>query len=232
MPPQHASSQSKAPCITAEAERILKRVGLFQNPYFEQLKNGGMNLEQFRKTHEQFYFAVVFFSRPMAALLGRIPNAQDRLNILHNVLEEHGDMKTEAFHANTFQKFLSSIGSIAALDDLTLWPQIRAFNSVLTTACAFDELEVGISCMGIIEMAFADISTIIGKAVIERGWVKELVHYKLHAEIDKRHAEEFFCIIEKQWESRQYLIKQGLELGAYIFDRLYRDLWESVIQEG
>jgi hypothetical protein len=103
-------------------------------------------------------------------------------------------------------------------------PQIRAFNSVLTTACTFDEVEVGVCCMGIIELAFADISAIIGKTVVQRGWIleKDLVHYKLHAEIDTRHAKEFFKVVEKQWENpqKQYLIKQGLELGAYIFDRL------------
>ncbi len=81
--------------------------------------------------------------------------------------------------------------------------------------------------MGIIELAFADISAIIGKAVIDRNWVKEedFVHYKLHAEIDARHSEEFFCVIEKSWDEpkRLHYIKQGLEFGAYIFDRLYRN---------
>lgn len=217
-----------APRVTAHAASILKRSNILQNPYFEQLKNGSMSLEKFQRTQEQFYFAVIFFSRPMAALVGRIPNARDRLDILHNVLEEHGDMNEDDFHATTFKKFLASINSTSTLEDLTLSAPVRAFNSVLTTSCTFDELEVGISCMGIIEMAFADISAIIGKAVVERGWVseKDLVHYKLHAEIDTRHAEEFFCVVERSWDdtNKQHFIKQGLELGAYIFDRLYRDL--------
>jgi pyrroloquinoline-quinone synthase len=217
-----------APRVTQYAASILSRVGIFENPYFKALRSGEMDIEQFRRSQEQFYFAVIFFSRPMAALVGRIPNAKDRLDILHNVLEEHGDMNEDDFHATTFQKFLGSIKSNVKLDDVTLSPQIRAFNSVLTTSCTFDEIEVGIGCMGIIEMAFADISAIIGKAVVERGWIKqeELVHYKLHAEIDHRHAEEFFRVVEKHWDDtkKQYFIKQGLELGAYIFDRLYKDL--------
>ncbi len=55
---------------------------------------------------------------------------------------------------------------------------------------------------------------------------KNLLHYKLHAEIDTRHAEEFFCVVERSWNdpTKQYFIKQGLELGAYVFNRLYRDL--------
>ena len=113
------------------------------------------------------------------------------------------------------------------------WPALRAFNSVLTAACVLDELEVGVACMGIIEYAFADLSAIIGRAVVRQGWVAEdrLVHYKLHAEIDKRHAEEFFAVIEPRWDNpeRRYYVEQGLELGAYAFDRLYRDSYEAVV---
>ena len=91
-----------------------------------------------------------------------------------------------------------------------------------------DELEVGVSCMGIIEYAFAGISSVIGEAVVANGWVSEerLVHYKMHAEIDERHAEEFFAVVEPAWENedRGYYVEQGLQLGAYVFDRLYRDL--------
>lgn len=82
--------------------------------------------------------------------------------------------------------------------------------------------------MGIIERAFADISALIASEVVERGWLEEenLYHYKLHANLDIQHAEEFFAVIERFWdnEKKQYFIKQGLELGAYIFDRLYKDL--------
>ena len=90
--------------------------------------------------------------------------------------------------------------------------------------------------MGIIEYAFAGISAVIGQAVVDRGWVsrERLVHYKLHAEIDERHAEEFFAIIEPAWDQpdRRDLIEQGLRLGAYIFDRLYRDMYAAGQEAG
>ena len=223
------TQSSAAPRVTAAADAILRKIGILQNPYLESLANGTMSQECFRRSQEQFFFAVTFFPRPMAALVARIPSPRARLDILHNLLEEHGDFKEEEFHHTTFQKFLRSIGSQPEkLDALTLWPAVRAFNSVLTASCLLDELEVGVACMGIIECAFAGISASIGKSVVERGWVKseELVHYKLHAQIDQRHAEEFFAVIESRWDDKhgRYLIEQGLELGAYIFDRLYRDL--------
>jgi pyrroloquinoline-quinone synthase len=214
--------------VEAYANATLKKVNIFDSKYFSSLRDGSMSLEDFRLSQERFFYAVLFFSRPMAVLVARIPDGRDRLDILHNVLEEHGEMSEAEFHSSTFQKFLQSIGSVADFENGVVSPQVRAFNSVLTSSCTLDELEVGVACMGIIELAFSEISAIIGKAVVDRGWVRnaDLVHYKLHAEIDTKHAADFFRIVERLWENkeRQYFIKQGLELGAYIFDRLYKDL--------
>jgi pyrroloquinoline-quinone synthase len=223
------SQPSRAPCVTARADAILKRMKILHNPYLEALVDGSMTIECFRRTQEQFFFAVTFFPRPMAALVGRIADPRQRLDILHNLVEEHGEFQEQSFHHTTFQQFLRTLNSQPEkLSTVAVWPALRAFNSVLTASCVLDELEVGVACMGIIEYAFAGISAAIGKAVVDRGWVEadRLVHYKLHAEIDERHAEEFFAVIEPLWsdERRRYYIEQGLELGAYIFDRLYRDM--------
>ena len=219
--------------VTARANDILERSGIAANPYFRDLRSGAMTLDAFRRTQEQFFFAVTFFPRPMAALVGRIPDPKQRLDVLHNLVEEHGEFQEQRFHHTTFQQFLRTIGGDPdTLDDLMIWPEVRAFNSVLTAACVLDELEVGVACMGVIELAFSDLSARIGRAVVERGWVaaEALVHYKLHAEIDERHAEEFFAVVAGAWQSgsRRYFVEQGLELGAYVFDRLYRDLHAAV----
>jgi pyrroloquinoline-quinone synthase len=96
-----------------------------------------------------------------------------------------------------------------------------------------DELEVGVGCIGVIERSFADISREIGRAVVDRGWVQadKLAHYKLHAEIDRRHADEFFAVAEPRWDDSRarYNIEQGVRMGAYIFDRLYTDLLRAAV---
>jgi pyrroloquinoline-quinone synthase len=220
---------SRAPRVTARADVALKAVHILDNPYLTALRDGRMSLEGFRRSQEQFFFAVTFFSRPMAALVGRIPDPKQRLDILHNLVEEHGEFSESACHHNTFLNFLRSVGSgVTGIDSLKIEPALRAFNAVLTAGCVLDELEVGVGCMGVIEYAFAGISAAIGQAVVARGWVRadDLVHYKLHAEIDERHAEEFFAVVEPRWDEplRRHFIEQGLDLGAYVFDRLYRDL--------
>ena len=223
------SEEPRAARVTARADCVLEKSGIWRNPYLQALQDGSMTLESFRRSQEQFFFAVTFFPRPMAALVGRIPNPKARIDILHNLVEEHGEFNEELFHHTTFQRFLRSIGSEPEkIETAAPSPAMRAFNSVLTCACVLDELEVGVACMGIIEYAFSGISAIIGQAVVQRDWVRQedLVHYALHAQIDKRHAEEFFAVIEPSWDdqARRYFIEQGLELGAYVFDRLYWDL--------
>lgn len=231
------SEASRATRVTARAERILEQSGIRRNRYFQALEDGTLSLEEFRRSQEHFFFAVSFFPRPMAALVGRIPNPKQRLDILHNLVEEHGEFVEKQFHHTTFQQFLRSIGSDPKkVEAQPLSPALRAFNSVLSCACVLDELEVGVACMGIIEYAFAGISATIGRAVVQRGWIRQrdLVHYALHAEIDERHAEEFFAVIEPRWAepARRYFIEQGLRLGAYTFDRLYSDLYALAKDSG
>jgi pyrroloquinoline-quinone synthase len=219
---------TRAPNVTAAADAILERAGLMRNPYLMALADGSMSLESFRKSQQQFFFAVRFFARPMAALVSRIPDPAARLNLIHNIVEEHGDFHEAQFHQNTFANFLTSIGA-SRPDPQQIQPAVHAFNSVLMGACANDEADIGICCLGIIEQAFAELSAMIGKAVVDRGWVPadNLVHYALHAELDVRHAEEFFILVEPHWSdtARRALIQQGLELGAYSFDQLYRNLY-------
>jgi pyrroloquinoline-quinone synthase len=220
---------TRAPNVLAAAQGAFSKMQFQRNPYFTTLHDGTMTLLEFQRTQQQFFYAVTFFSRPMAALIARIPDPKLRLDILHNLVEEHGDFQEQFFHHTTFQQFLSALGvDPSTLDALSLWPEVRAFNSALSTSCMLDELEVGVACMGIIEFAFSEISATIGQGVIARQWIApdNLVHYKLHAEIDLRHADEFFAVIEPAWSNpaKRYLIEQGLAMGAYIFDRLYRDL--------
>jgi pyrroloquinoline-quinone synthase len=215
--------------VALEAEAVLSRVDFSTNPYLRDLSEGRSSLAEFQATQAQFFFAVEFFSRPMAALVGRIPDPIQRLDILRNLIEEHGEFEQGDFHVSTFKAFLRSIGvDPAQLRSLAVWPELRAFNSVLLSSCVHDELEVGVACMGIIEQAFATVSDSIAKSVVGLGWVSadELTHYQLHSEIDARHAEEFYRVVEPSWEdpARRYYVRQGLELGAYVFDRLYRDL--------
>lgn len=221
-----ATTEPRAARVTAEADAVLDRTGLLRHPYLRSLADGTLPLPRFRASQEQFFHAVRYFPRPMAALAARLPDPADRLGILHNLLEEHGDLQPSGFHVTTFSAFLRSIGGAAPdRPDSPYAPFVHAFNLTLMAACTAEETEVGLGCLGIVERAFASISAQIGQGVVARGWVAPaaLAHYTLHAELDLRHAEDFFAVAEPAWDDdrRRRLVVMGLEVGAYAFARLY-----------
>ncbi len=227
-------AKSKTHPVEVRANEILEKVGIMSNAYFQALESGQLSKEAFAASQEQFYFAVSFYSRPMGILIARLPDSEKRMDILHNMVDEHGDFDNEKSHQSTFQRFLRSLGR--KVDRHTpVSPAVHSFNSVLTSVCAFEEIEIGICCLGVIELAFAEISAKIGKATVERGFVsaEDLVHYTLHAELDAKHADDFFTLVHQQWKrpTRRVHIEKGLELGAFIFDRLYSELFLYGLQK-
>jgi pyrroloquinoline-quinone synthase len=224
------SGVSTARNIVMAAEELLRNRPILTQSYFTRLQEGRMGLAEFSNTQQQFYFAVRFFSRPIAALVARCPDSAARMDLVHNLAEEQGDFTPAQAHDRTFLRFLASIGvNPGRTEPILEGPAVRAFNCALMGACQNAELELAFGCLGIIEHAFADISASLGRAVVARGWVAkgDLVHYNLHAAIDKRHAEEFFAAVEPAWQSdprKQGMVRQGLALGRHIFARLYEDL--------
>ena len=83
-----------------------------------------------------------------------------------------------------------------------------------------------------IEKMFTKISSRIGQAVIKRKWIdqEKIEHYKLHEELDTKHAQDFFDVLAEPWkrsEEDRYLIEQGLFLGAYSFNQLFTSLYHA-----
>lgn len=209
------------------------RCAVAENPYFVALRDGSFAREDFIETQVQFLFAVVFFSRPMAVLAGRLPRPEQRLALLENVHDEHGEGNLSLSHERTFLALLRAFGvSPDDVDARALWPEVRAFNTVLGGLCFADDCLTGLAALGIIEDLFSGISGRIGGAIVERGWLGagELVHYDAHEALDVSHAEGFYRVIEGPFAAHPrhaYQITQGLELGAYAFLRMYEDLYRA-----
>ncbi len=224
-----------APTSLDEAIRtVLDEIDHGSNPFFVALNDGSFERDDFVETQVQFYFIVTFFSRPMAAVAARIPDAKARVEVLRNVWEEHGEGDLSLAHGATFAEFLRRLAGIEACDlgERALWPEARLFDTALSGAAALDEHLVGVAMLGMIERMFVDISGWIGRAVVERGWLPadQMVHYNLHEGLDVKHAGDFFDVLRPRWErdpGSRYTIEQGLRLGATAFDTLYRGLYRA-----
>jgi pyrroloquinoline-quinone synthase len=220
-----------------EAVRLLAATPLIMNDWFTGLSLGTMSREDFSRSQRQFFFAVGFFSRALAALVVRLPGSEDREVLVHNLSEEHGldeaepvaGFRAHLAHDRTFLAFLESLGvTRSEMKREVARPAVQAFNLALYGACSMESQGFAFCALGIIEYAFSDISALIGRRVVEQGWVAadELVHYNLHAEIDKRHAAELFEAAER-WEKcaePSVAMLSGLKFGHHIFNRLYMDL--------
>lgn len=212
-------------------DRVLAETDYLQNPYLVALRDGSFAKDDFLETQIQFYAAVVFFSRPMAAVAAKIPSARQRVEVLRNVWEEHGEGAEDKPHGQTFLTLLHRLGGIrsADIERRPLWPEVRMFNTTLVGACVMDEYLVGTAVLGMIERMFADISAALGQGIVDRGWLPpdRVIHYSLHAELDIKHADDFFAVLEPAWPTERYYIEQGLRLGAHAFDTLYRGLYAA-----
>lgn len=220
--------------LTQLIDTVLDESNFRKNPYFLTLRNRSFSKDDFMETQIQFFYAVIFFSRPMAALAAKIPTPELRLEVLRNVWEEHGEGDLQRVHGATFTEFLKRLGNIMPddIESRALWPEIRAFNTTLTATCVLDEYLTGVGMMGIIERMFAEISSWLGNEIVNCGWITKssLIHYTLHEEIDVKHSQDFFDILEHSWDKSpedKYAIEQGLRLGAYVFNRLYEDLYHA-----
>lgn len=203
------------------------------HPYLRALADGSFDREDFVETQIQFFHAVVFFNRPMAILAGRVPRPSMRLGLLDNVRDEHGGGDLGAAHEATFLTLLARLGAPRdAVAQRALWPEVRAFNTVLTGAAVMDDVPTALAALGVIEDLFSGISARIGRGILQRGWLgpEDLVHYTTHEALDVRHAADFYDVLAPLWgrgPRDRYAITQGLELGAYAFLRMYRDLYEA-----
>jgi pyrroloquinoline quinone (PQQ) biosynthesis protein C len=178
-------------------------------------------------------FAVVFFSLPMAVLAGRLPRPEMRLSLLRNVDDEHGAGDLRFCHESTFLLLLERLGvPLTDIERRALWPEVRAFNTMLAGLTTLDDAFTGLAALGIIEDLFATISSLLGQGIVARGWLEEerVVHYQTHATLDVDHAEGFYRELDRPYQAHPrhaYQIEQGLELGAYVFLRMFEDLYRS-----
>ncbi len=213
-------------------DTILVETKYNENPYFTALQNKEFLKSDFIESQIQFYFAVTFFSRPMAALAAKIPDQKLRIEIVRNVWEEHGQGDTSKIHGTTFIELLKRLDNISPsdIDTRVLWPGVRIFNTTLVGACVLDEYLIGVGAMGMIERMFCDISAWIGQGIVQNGWIseKDMIHYNLHQKLDIKHSADFFNVLQPSWDKspeNQYYIEQGLRMGAEVFNYLYYSLY-------
>ncbi len=204
-------------------------LGTLEGPYFRFIEDEPAALAGFRRSQIQFLFAVRSFPRSLAYLAARIEDSAARLALVRNLWEEHGEGDPSGFHVLTFDAFLRRLGVDGAqIDAATPGPEVTAFNVALHGLAVAENLPVAASALGMIEFMFSSISARLAEVALARGWVERdrMIHYDLHSKLDVEHASELFEVVRSSWrtEEGRAEIARGIDLGGYLFDRLYEDL--------
>lgn len=222
--------------INQYLDSILDDIKFFLNPYFKNLKNGDFEKIDFIETQIQIYFVISVFPRLLSDLIKKLPEGTARMNIIQNLYEghvEHQNMHSVEDDRTLLMLFLNKLGmSKEEINKRALWPESRQFIMTGRGTCALDTYIVGAAFLGAIEYMFLSVAKWTEFSLVDRGWLseKDLLYYANHEKLDKKHAQNFFDLIEKRWEDSEvdkYYIKQGLLLGAFAFNDLYAHLYED-----
>ncbi len=212
-------------------EHLKQAHPLEAHPYFVALNRGHFSKEEFIEGQLAFYNAVRHFSRPMFLLAARLSDYPQRWVVLENIIEEHGAGRFELSHGASFVELLVALGcSEERINGYRPLNCVEVFNLTLDALCGTSDWRAGAAALGIIEARFAEISSCIGAAIVNRGWLseKELRHYSLHEALDLEHACAFFELVAPEWPEHRGEIIRGLEVGQFVFLELYRQIFDHV----
>jgi len=200
-----------------------------KNQYFSKLIKGNITFENFQRSQLDFYDAVIFFTRPMFVIASKLNSYQQRLIILNNIMDEHGDGELSETHGETFKKYLLSLGILKK--EIHRRKQNEAatfFNVSLEEKAKKKSTCFSLAMMGIIEDRYATITKILSEHILKNHWLsqKTLTHYKVHEDLDVEHAESFYKLIRNHWVNleKRTQIKEGLVFGNDLILNLYSNL--------
>ena len=197
--------------------------------YFKSLGNGTMSFDVFKKSQTNFYSAVCYFSRPLFVLCSRMNSYSERLKIIENIFDEHGNGEIDKAHGKTYKQYLINLGvKEQKIKENEFHISVKNFFSKVDDVVRNDDPQKAIAMYGIIEDRYTIISSIISKTLLKNNWLDEskLAHYLVHEEIDMYHSKLFYDLIEKRWyeQSSNIHIKEGLNIGNKLILKLFNEL--------
>lgn len=176
------------------------------------------NQAEYLRSQVPFFFAVQAFPRFLAKLASQIDSSEDRLLVIENLWEEHGNGDKKSFHTETFNKFLMAMGWNGEYHK-NPWVSEWIFK-VLSKDMSAGTYAAYLSG---IEYAYAPISQTIADHVKTLELVLPQSHYSVHSELDWIHGDELLSV-GVHLESDEDLIKQAFNEGQEEFLELYNHL--------
>lgn len=199
------------------------------NKYFKKLQEFDIiftHLPDFILTQKLFAKAVDHWSRVLGKLLDKVPSHEERLVIVRNLYDEHGNGNILNSHVETFNRYLLSMENIYGgnIEIDTVNNPATIFNKELDGMLENKSWIYSVAALGMIEYTYITVSKIINKYITNFITQDKIEHYSLHEILDVEHATELFSIINKFYDSNNDEILAGIRYGYEIFNKLYNRL--------
>lgn len=210
------------------ANRINK---INENPYFIKL-NKVPSKEKFIKSQEGFIIAIDYWSRLLGLILYNVPTDKERLIIVKNLFDEHGNGDINKSHVNTFKLFMESLGYNGyQLSDNNILENNydsgiynNKFIENIKNVVLSENWIFAISALGMIEYTYINVSNNIHNYAKNFLNPDEINHYNLHEILDLSHATDFFELVIPYYDDYNQDILNGIQKGYDIMYELYNSL--------
>jgi hypothetical protein len=199
------------------------------NPYFVTL-NKIPDTKKFLLSQECFISAVDNWSKALGLLLFYAPSYKERLVLVKNLYDEHGNGDLKLSHVNTFKSLLRSLNYQHEIliynNTLPSYSIVDKFNNSINAAIMEKTWVYSIAMLAMIEYTYITVSKNIHNYLSNFLPRDEINHYSLHETIDETHAQELFDILEPiiNIGSNMDVIKNGIKDGYDYFYILYESL--------
>lgn len=159
--------------------------------YYKFLKT--CNKSEFLKSQTPFFFAVQAFPRMLLKFASLINTSEERLLVIENIWEEHGQGDQKLFHTSSFKKHLSSLSDnnripLYSNPFITKW-----IDNILNEN--YSLMQLG-TILAAIEYMYAVISEDIASHLESLKLNNKNIHYSKHAELDWSHGKELITALK------------------------------------
>lgn len=207
-----------------ETKYIMKNIN--NNRYITTLSNfNNVPIQNFLKSQECFISAVDHWSKVLGLLLTKLPSPKERLVIVQNLYDEHGQGNIEKSHVNTFISLLKSLNYDKEIklynEELESYSIIKKFNESLVNAINNESWTYSVAMLAMIEYVYIDISRNIHNYL--KNFLKDskINHYELHEIVDEGHYKDLLQLLDGVDAED---IDKGFEYGYELMDNMYHDL--------
>lgn len=191
---------------------------------FQQFKKYATRNE-FLRSQVPFFFAVQAFPRMLCMLGSKIEDSEERMLVVENIYEEHGQGDSRKYHTQSYKTYLKALG---LNDSIYSSPWVSSWiKNVLSLEC--NAMEYAAYLAGI-EYVYAlicgDVSEYIQTFTLEC----EQTHYSKHAKLDWEHGKELLMVAVSLGNEDE-IIKEYFKKAQTDFLHMYGSLFIPTIAE-